>query len=160
MKSTSECSPVQSLAFAKTHKAGSTTLQNIILRYGYLRDLTFALPARKGWMFDQTRPFNVKNQVRRYKNNPSHMYNFFASHSQWNINQVKKLVGIDAIFITILRDPVDVFESGYVYFGIENILELDINEYINTDFFSIFAYYFFNDFFFTIFTLYFFSNTD
>ena len=75
-----DCKPEQRLAFAKTHKTGSTTLQNIILRYGYLRDLTFALPARKGWMFNQTIPFNVKNLVRRYKNNPSHMYNFFASH--------------------------------------------------------------------------------
>ena len=60
------------------------------------------------------------------------MYNFFASHSQWNINQVKKLVGINAIFITILRDPVEVFESGYVYFGMETILERDINQYIKT----------------------------
>ena len=70
MKSKSECTPVQSLAFAKTHKAGSTTLQNIILRYGYLRDLTFAIPAWKGWMFDQTRSFNASTLVRRYVNNP------------------------------------------------------------------------------------------
>ena len=61
-----------------------------------------------------------------------HMYNFFASHSQWKINQVKKLVGIDATFVTILRDPVEVFESGYVYFGMEKILERDINQYIKT----------------------------
>ena len=60
------------------------------------------------------------------------MYNFFASHSQWNTNQVKKLVGIDATFVTILRDPVEVFESGYVYFGMEKILERDINQYIKT----------------------------
>ena len=58
---------------------------------------------------------------------------FFSSFcSKWNIDQVKKLVGINAIFITILRDPVDVFESGYVYFGMENVLERNINEYINT----------------------------
>ena len=69
-KSKSKCTPVQSLAFAKTHKAGSTTLQNIILRYGYLRDLTFAIPAWKGWMFDQTRSFNASTLVRRYVNNP------------------------------------------------------------------------------------------
>ena len=70
LKSKSECTPVQSVAFAKTHKAGSTTLQNIILRYGYLRDLTFAIPAWKGWMFDQTRSFNASTLVRRYVNNP------------------------------------------------------------------------------------------
>ena len=83
-------------------------------------------------MFDQTRTFNASTLVRRYVNNPGHMYNFFASHSRWNIEQVKKLVGIEAVFVTILRDPVEVFESGYVYFGMEKILERDINQYIKT----------------------------
>ena len=78
------CSPVHSLAFAKTHKSGSTTIQNLILRYGYTRDLTFALPL-KGWMFNQTTKFNATTLVRHYARNPGHMFNFFASHSRWNI---------------------------------------------------------------------------
>ena len=40
----SECKPIESIAFAKTHKTGSTTLQNIFLRYAYNHDLTLALP--------------------------------------------------------------------------------------------------------------------
>ena len=31
--------------------------------------------------------------------------------------------------ITILRDPVDVFESGYVYMGLEKAYKMDINKY-------------------------------
>ena len=126
----SGCVPVQNLAFAKTHKTGSTTLQNIILRYGFLRDLTFAIPIKRGWMFNQSIQFNANYLVRHYINNPSHMFNIFASHSKWNKKQVQKLVGIDAKFITILRDPIDVFESGFVYFNFEKQLEMDINEYV------------------------------
>lgn len=125
------CEPKVSVAFAKTHKTGSTTLQNILLRYGYLRDLTFAIPARRGWMFNQSRPLNASTSVRRYYKNPANMFNFFASHSQWNLKEVQKLVGIKAEFITILRDPVEVFESGYVYFGIQDFLQMDINQFVH-----------------------------
>ena len=95
-----------------------------------MRDLTFAIPNKRGWMFDQNVPFDANFLVRHYLNNPSHLYNIFASHSQWNSEQVRKLVGIDAKFITILRDPIDVFESGFDYFGFGGQLEMDINEYV------------------------------
>ena len=84
----SECKPIQSLAFAKTHKSGSTTLQNIILRYGFKNDLTLALPT-KGWMCDQKIPFNATTMIKHYKDNPSHLFNLFVSHSFWNLKEVK-----------------------------------------------------------------------
>ena len=39
------------VAFAKTHKTGSSTLQNVFLRFGQKFDLNFAFPA-KSWIFD------------------------------------------------------------------------------------------------------------
>ena len=67
--------------------------------------------------------------VKQYKNNPSQLFNIFASHSSWNLDEVKRSVGIDAKIITILRDPLEVFESGYVYFGFEKFLKLNINQF-------------------------------
>ena len=124
----SECKPIQSLAFAKTHKSGSTTLQNIILRYGFKNDLTLALPT-KGWMCDQKIPFNATTMIKHYKDNPSHLLNLFVSHSFWNLKEVQKIVGVNATVITILRNPLEVFESGYVYFGFEKHFNLDINQF-------------------------------
>ena len=46
------------LAFAKTHKTGSSTLQNIFFRFGEDHNLTFAMP-EKSWMFSYKQPFNV-----------------------------------------------------------------------------------------------------
>ena len=85
----------------------------------------------QGWMFDQKKSFNSTTMVKYYKTNPSHLFNLFASHSFWNTNEVKKIIGINATFITILRDPLEVFESGYVYFGFEKFFRKNINKFVS-----------------------------
>ena len=60
--------------------------------------------------------------------NPSNTFDIFTFHSIWNYKEVKKLVP-EGPTITILRDPVDVFESGYVYMGLEKAFRMDINKY-------------------------------
>jgi len=35
----------------------------------------------------------------------------------------------DAVYVTLLRDPVSCFESNYVYMGLQTAYGLDINEY-------------------------------
>ena len=67
--------------------------------------------------------------IKHYQNNPSHLFNLFVSHSFWNLKEVQKIVGINATVITILRNPLEVFESGYVYFGFEKHFNLDINQF-------------------------------
>ena len=69
----------------------------------------------QGWMFDQRQSFNSTTMVKHYKTNPSHLFNLFASHSFWNTNEVKKIIGINATFITILtmlKDFAAVFRSA------------------------------------------------
>ena len=46
------------IAFAKTHKTGSSTLQNIFFRFGERNNLNFALP-ENSWMFSYNQPFNA-----------------------------------------------------------------------------------------------------
>ena len=38
--------------------------------------------------------------------------------SVWNYNEVKKILP-SAVYLTLLRDPVDCFESNYVYMGLQ-----------------------------------------
>lgn len=68
------------MAFAKTHKTGSSTLQNIFLRYGAKHDLTFAMPP-KSWMFPFSEPFNASFVL----DGPWKRLNFdmFVFHSVW-----------------------------------------------------------------------------
>ena len=45
--------------FAKTHKTGSSTVQNILFRFGQKHNLSFAFPQKNTWMFNLSKPFQV-----------------------------------------------------------------------------------------------------
>ena len=127
LKHPKNCSAQQNLIFAKTHKTGSSTLQNIFLRYGWKHNLTFVVPQAKTWMFTFKDRFRA-DLAHTYSWSPRNLFNFFIFHSIWNRYQVRKLVPSGPV-ITILRDPVDVFESGYVYMGLEKRYSMDINAF-------------------------------
>ena len=44
------------------------------------------------------------------------------NYSVWNYEEVHKILP-DAVFITLLRDPVHCYESNYVYMGLQNIFK-------------------------------------
>ena len=72
-----DCKPEQRLAFAKTHKTGGSTLQNVFLRYGYKNGLKFALPKRN-WIYSLDDPIN-SDMVLKYPWNPSGTFDISVS---------------------------------------------------------------------------------
>lgn len=101
-------------------------MQNIFFRFGAKHELNFAMPVRDTWMFPFKLPFQsyMVNQG-SWKDVAMDMFVF---HSVWNYVEVKRLIP-EAKFVTILRDPVDSFESNYVYMGLERVFKMDINEF-------------------------------
>jgi hypothetical protein len=79
--------PIKGLAFAKTHKTGSSTLQNIFLRFGVKHDLTFAFPANS-WMFNVTLPMNASLVTEGPFRNLG--FDLFVSHSNWRYGEVRR----------------------------------------------------------------------
>merc|ERR1719334_2879587 len=59
-------------------------------------------------------------------------YNAFALHSMWNKQEVSRLLGDDAVYFTILRNPVDAFESLYNYFHFEEKFHMDLENFTHT----------------------------
>ena len=55
-------------------------------------------------------------------------FDIFAAHSRWNLAQVKILIP-EGYTLTILRDPVDTFESFFTYMGVDRRLGVDINNF-------------------------------
>ena len=55
------CPVRKQVTFAKTHKTGSSTVQNILFRYGQRHNLSFAFPLKNTWMFNLSKPFEVSN---------------------------------------------------------------------------------------------------
>ena len=71
-------------------------------------------------MFGFKKSFNA-SQVNGYElEQNKHMtygtFDMFLFHSVWNYTEVRKVVPHGPA-VTLIRDPVDTFESGYVYFN-------------------------------------------
>ncbi len=119
------CEPVTKVAFAKTHKTGSSTVQNILLRYGVKHDLTFAMPPNS-WMFHIIDAFDADQVLLGPWRHLE--FDIFAFHCRWNYDEVHRILP-DAKFMTILREPLATFESNYVYMGAQNARKADLNEF-------------------------------
>ena len=109
-----DCNPETDIVFHKTHKCSSSTVQNILLRYGLKHELNVVLP-KSGNYLGQKLPF----QANLLRGTPWQIaglhYNLFCLHNRWNGPEVDKLMGRikneKPIYFTILRDPVDLFIS-------------------------------------------------
>ena len=111
-----KCSPIQHVLFLKTHKTGSTTIANIFFRYGDTRDLTFVLGEDTliGW----PRRYQVSFSLPLESPRP----NFLCSHTRYNKKPMNYLFPkATSKYVTILRNPVDQYESVFNYMGLGDI---------------------------------------
>lgn len=101
----------------KTHKTGSSTLQNILFRYGLLRNLSFALPQGDRASFYWPIEFHRRFVMRQRGVSEFHI----VGHHMVYSDDVSRVAPPGAALVTIVRDPVDVFRSAYEYFGLERL---------------------------------------
>ncbi|XP_023344045.1 galactose-3-O-sulfotransferase 2 isoform X2 [Eurytemora carolleeae] len=130
--------PATKVGFLKTHKTASSTLQNIIFRYGLEQNWNFVMYPEGSHLgppynqYNLNRPFNSTwmNQVPWKPLVDAQGYNAFSLHSMWSKKEVKKILGEDAVYFTILRNPVDAFESLYNYVHFENNFKMNLETFI------------------------------
>ncbi|XP_037834121.1 galactosylceramide sulfotransferase isoform X3 [Kryptolebias marmoratus] len=107
------CSPKVDIMFMKTHKTASSTFLNILFRFGEKHQLKFAFPnSRNDFLYPA--PFH-RSYIKDYK--PGMCFNIICNHMRFNATEVAKVLPTDASYITILRDPAELFESSFHYFG-------------------------------------------
>ncbi|XP_056289269.1 galactosylceramide sulfotransferase [Pseudoliparis swirei] len=107
-----ECSPKVNIMFMKTHKTASSTILNILFRFGEKHHLKFAFPNGRNDFFYPS-PF-LCSQVKDYR--PGYCFNILCNHMRFDHHEVATLLPPDAVYITILRDPVALFESSFDYY--------------------------------------------
>ncbi|XP_014397915.1 PREDICTED: galactosylceramide sulfotransferase [Myotis brandtii] len=111
--SSSGCRPCRDIVFMKTHKTASSTLLNILFRFGQKHRLKFAFPNGRN-DFDYP-AFFARSLVQDYR--PGACFNIICNHMRFHYDEVRGLVRPNATFITVLRDPARLFESSFHYFG-------------------------------------------
>ncbi|XP_063588605.1 galactosylceramide sulfotransferase-like [Penaeus indicus] len=114
----STCRPRRHLVFLKTHKCGSSTIQNILFRYAFHNNLSVALPY-SGVYLDNTlegQSLKVKELRDSPFAPPSGKYHFLIHHTRLNVRAIQQLTYDDSLWITIVREPSAVFESMFHYY--------------------------------------------
>ncbi|KAK1785832.1 hypothetical protein P4O66_003206 [Electrophorus voltai] len=109
------CHPQNHIVFLKTHKTASSTILNILFRYGDSRNLTFALPAN---MYSQLYypnfflPYFVEGV------NPRRVTEFhiMCNHMRFKGLEVRKVMPVDTFYFSILRNPLSMMESLFTYY--------------------------------------------
>ncbi|XP_015270359.1 PREDICTED: galactose-3-O-sulfotransferase 4 [Gekko japonicus] len=106
------CQPRKHLVFLKTHKTGSSTIVNLLHRFGDSQGLRFALPAR--YQFSYPNPF----QARRVKgwHPKGRPFDILCHHMRFRLPEVQKVVHPDSFYFSIVRDPVALAESAFSYY--------------------------------------------
>ncbi|XP_033025727.1 galactose-3-O-sulfotransferase 4 [Lacerta agilis] len=106
------CQPRRHLVFLKSHKTGSSTIVNLLHRFGDARGLRFALPAR--YQFSYPNLF----QARRVKGwHPGgRPFNILCHHMRFNLPEVQKVMPPDSFYFSIVRHPVSLAESAFSYY--------------------------------------------
>ncbi|XP_059415024.1 galactose-3-O-sulfotransferase 2-like [Carassius carassius] len=101
------------VVFLKTHRTGSSTVQNILFRLGERDGATFAFPSH-------TYQFNYPDRFRAAFVDElpegSSQFNLLCSHMRLDLREVRKLMPQNTVFITLLRDPIKTFESVFGYY--------------------------------------------
>uniref|UniRef100_A0A3B3BML0 Galactose-3-O-sulfotransferase 2 n=1 Tax=Oryzias melastigma TaxID=30732 RepID=A0A3B3BML0_ORYME len=95
------------VVFLKTHKTGSSTVQNLLFRMGEMHGATFAFPSYT-YQFEADLVDELPEG--------SSQFDILCSHMRLNTEELKKVMPPNTVYVTILRDPVQTFESVFSYY--------------------------------------------
>ncbi|XP_052090771.1 galactose-3-O-sulfotransferase 4-like [Mytilus californianus] len=123
--------PQQKVVFLKVHKAGSTTVQNIFLRYGDTNGLNIALPKTYDMeCFNYLGFESILNKSRIMTLPRNETMHIFCNHAIYNKEVYTEFMGLDTLYIGILRDPVTQWTSATFFYGFIEYLRDLLGEHL------------------------------
>ncbi|XP_078699163.1 galactosylceramide sulfotransferase-like [Branchiostoma floridae x Branchiostoma belcheri] len=115
------CSPKTKIAFIKVHKAASSTIMQILQRFGYLRKLSFV----------QHRTADVNGLYphgllypHRLMPPQGESHDILTYHTVYDRPNIVRLLTPEAKFVTILREPFQQFSSAFAFYGYKRIFNI------------------------------------
>ncbi|XP_075889992.1 galactose-3-O-sulfotransferase 4 isoform X4 [Nelusetta ayraudi] len=107
------CQPHTHIMFLKTHKTASSTVLNMLYRFGEERDLHFALPL--GYQLGYPLTFNA-HRVKGYRGPRAVEFHIMGNHMRFHKTEVEKVMPADTFYFSIIRDPNALAESSFAYY--------------------------------------------
>ncbi|WAR06094.1 G3ST3-like protein [Mya arenaria] len=117
---------IRHVAFLKVHKTASSTAQNVFLRFGDARNLTFVLAHTKGesgWLnvISYTNTLTTSNVVPPPR---GRHFDLLCCHVIYNRRSFEAMLPKDTFYVGIVREPVSRFQSAVKYFSPRFILKI------------------------------------
>ncbi|XP_077147336.1 galactose-3-O-sulfotransferase 2-like [Ranitomeya variabilis] len=138
---TKSCQPKNNIFFLKTHKTASSSIMNILFRYGEFHNLTFAFPSRSS-QFSYPRYFKAA-YVNGFSEKTKNIFHIMCHHMRFKFTEVEKVMPEATFYFTILRNPISQMESSFSYYkgygdfkkakNLEDFLNNSKIFYTNTD---------------------------
>lgn len=122
------CQKQTKIAFLKTHKCASSSVQNILMRFGLKNNLNFVLPSVGNYLGRYIKYFKGMLASTPWEQEKM-PYDIFCLHTIWNFAEVSATMGPKTTYFTIMRDPVSLFESLWVYTGMETYYHTDLESF-------------------------------
>jgi len=115
------CRPASYVLFLKTHKTGSSTITNILNRYVDTRNLTILLPRyRQSYNFQWPNKFRFSAAADTFTRP-----NILANHARYSREAMDRVFPRESTsYVTILRNPVNQFESSFQFFSFAYMLNI------------------------------------
>lgn len=106
------------VSFLKVHKAGSTTVMNIFLRFAIENNLNIVLPNKaEGYGFNYLGYGNTVSSDRIVPLPENETYNILCNHVVYNKDAFRSILPPDTVYVGILREPASHFVSAADYYG-------------------------------------------
>ncbi|XP_009461102.1 PREDICTED: galactose-3-O-sulfotransferase 2-like [Nipponia nippon] len=109
------CEPKTDIVFLKVHKSASSTVMNILFRFGETHNLTFAFPIGGGNQLFYPHHF-LASFVKGFSPRRPQRFNILCHHMRFLQSEVQKVVSSSAVYFSILRNPVQLMESSFMYY--------------------------------------------
>lgn len=95
------------IGFLKVHKAGSSTISNVLFRFGERHNLSFALPQTGNYLTQSDKVVQLRHNDK---------FDILAVHTKYSPRLYKSVLHDDAVKIAIIREPLDRMISAAYYY--------------------------------------------
>ncbi|XP_063296993.1 galactose-3-O-sulfotransferase 4-like [Pelobates fuscus] len=107
------CQPKTHIFFLKNHKTASSTVMNILFRFGEAHNLTFALPFQAQFSYPS---YFIAKYVEGFSMESKKEFHIMCHHMRFQLTEVEKVMPNSTFYFTIVRNPVSHMESSFSYF--------------------------------------------
>ena len=105
------------IVYIKTHKAASSTIQSMLMRYGMRNNLTFAIPPRNKQRQVNQLGFPARFNHIKHMSSEIEKPDILCYHSVLSTDLINTMP-MDSFYLTSLRDPFSQIKSAYVYYNV------------------------------------------